>query len=368
MTQRGRSSAFVRPAAAWERSAANEQRVTAILEHLPVGDVVFHDVQLPRPSTVVVDHLVVSRRGIWVIDVMHSDDPVTVGRGRASDTLWAGRTSLRPALEASDWAAETVGRLLGVHVEPIMCLVAPSVPEPTFEFNGIRICQPETLASPLLTPGAPPVDLASIVRSVNDVFGAEPSTPADLPTLSPVAMADRSVVAPYPTRRTTIGARVHAVRRSVAFRLGVLVAAGAAAVVYSSTLTAAWDAAVDRVGDVAGGLMDSTSDEPTLFAGPVTHPTAARFVATCPEPGAGWELGWVWPGELPARAFAYDIRLDTGVAGPRVAVDGWTDATVSPTPYRLDGSAPKWVLTDYVDEAGAILATTRQIFPDLGGC
>jgi len=74
----------------WDADAARRGRVTEALDRLPVGFVVFHDLELPKPSRAVVDHVVIGPRSIWAVTTATYSEPIEVGQGRGADTLWAG--------------------------------------------------------------------------------------------------------------------------------------------------------------------------------------------------------------------------------------------------------------------------------------
>ena len=121
-----------RPVEQWEQNRRAKQRVSTLLHELPTGFVVFHDIELPKPSRATVDHLVIGPRNVWAVTTELFDEPVVRGRGRNADTLWSGKTPLRTVLDAADWEASALSALLGHQVEPVVCLVAPSLPEPAF--------------------------------------------------------------------------------------------------------------------------------------------------------------------------------------------------------------------------------------------
>jgi hypothetical protein len=105
--------------------------------------------------------------------------------------------------------------------------------------------------------------------------------------------------------------------------------------------------------------MSSMTTVPTTFAAP----PPARYVTTCPTPGAGWVVSWVWPGDLPDGAAGYRVRTqkDDGSFLLRPSVGVWDDPADPPVAIRL-GSTDLTVFTDLVEPDGTVVATTEHIF------
>ncbi len=116
-----------------------------------LGFVVFHDVPLPKPSVARIDHLVVGPRSVWAVTAASYTDAVVAGTGRGADTLWAGRTPLRSVLERCETHADVLATVFGHPVEPMLCIDAPSLPQPRFDFHGITISSPDELAKAVAT-------------------------------------------------------------------------------------------------------------------------------------------------------------------------------------------------------------------------
>ena len=159
------------PAEHRERLREARRHVSALLGDLPAGFVVFENVPLPKPTRSTINQLVVGPRNVWAVTTHVVDDPVTRGHARNADTLWAGRLPLRAKLEAADWESSTVGDLLGFEVSPLVCLVAPSLPEQVFEIQGIRICGPDTILEQVATSTADFIDVARVADVVRRTFG-----------------------------------------------------------------------------------------------------------------------------------------------------------------------------------------------------
>jgi hypothetical protein len=98
----------------WLRGAAGEVATAHLLERL--GDrrwAVLHDVRLPG-STANVDHLVIGRRGVWVLDSKAYRAPVRAG--------WRGVRVGGRRLDTSPvaWEASVVADRLRVEVRPLV--------------------------------------------------------------------------------------------------------------------------------------------------------------------------------------------------------------------------------------------------------
>jgi hypothetical protein len=349
----------------WERDASACRRVASILHDLPAGFVVFDHLELPRPTHAVVDHLVVGPRNVWAVWTRVCNDPVTRGRGRNSDTLWSGRTPLRTELEAADWEASALSALIGYEVEPVMCLVTPSLPEPAFDFHGIRICRPETLANQVATSTADFVDVATVADAVQRRFGVEPVKHGVLPTLGlPLEVVKARIVRP-PQRRRTLGARLHVLRSNTIVRTVAVIALIGGIVAFLPAILGAWNSVAsegaERITDVLDDPENSAGDVSGVTDSRFGSPAAVQHTVTCPTPGGGWMLEWRWPGALPAGVAGYGIRTSTAQAPPVVrTLLPWSDPTSRPAPVRLPERAEVTIFTDYRGPDGAVLSTTSE--------
>ncbi len=341
------------PTAEWERTVRARHRVSALLHALPPGFLVFHDLELPKPSRAVIDHLVIGPRGVWAVTTAVFAEPIAVGSGRNADTLWSGRTSLRTMLEAADWESSTISELIGHSVEPLLCLVAPSLPQPAFDFNGIRICRPEALTKQVAVSTADFVDVAVIADTVQRVFGVEPSTEAVLPTLgTPVLPPQFRPEIARPHRRTP-GARLHAIRTKTSVRAVAVVALLAAVAVFLPSIVRLWRSVASEGAARVSDVIEERS--------PNDGPAPVGYTLTCPSPGAGWTVEWTWPGDLPDDVAGYGIRTQSE-DGPALVhtVVLWSDPSVTPPPARLTDPASTTILTDHRAPDGRTIATTSE--------
>ncbi len=116
----------------WLRGSAGEQATAVILAGLPRRWVVLHDRALPH-SRANVDHLVIGRSGVWVIDTKTYRAPLSVSRGQ----VWAGDFAV--PTEAAAWEADTVADLLDVDVDPIVAVHGEGLRRRGKRCQGVRV-------------------------------------------------------------------------------------------------------------------------------------------------------------------------------------------------------------------------------------
>ena len=128
-------------ARAWQRGAAGEQRTARLLDRLGRdGYVVFHDLAMPH-SPANLDHLVVGPSGVFVIDSKQWSGQVH----QSSDGLiWHNHYRLDGTLATIRWQAETLGRLLGIPVAPLVCVHGAHIQHGGLQAQGVAIV-PATL-------------------------------------------------------------------------------------------------------------------------------------------------------------------------------------------------------------------------------
>jgi Nuclease-related domain len=106
-------------ARAWQRGAKGERHTARLLHRLRRdGYVSFHDLALPD-SPANLDHLVVGPSGVFVIDSKQWTGEV---HQSADGLVWHDHYRLDRTLAIVRWQAETLGRLLGVPVAPLVCV------------------------------------------------------------------------------------------------------------------------------------------------------------------------------------------------------------------------------------------------------
>jgi Nuclease-related domain len=132
---------------AWRRGAAGGRRTTRLLDRLTRdGYVVFHDLAVPGNTSANVDHLVIGPTGLFVLDTKQWTGSVH----QSSDGLaWHHHYRLDRTLETVRWEAEAVGRLLGTHTTPLVCVHGAHVQGGGLHAQGVAIVPASLLRSAL---------------------------------------------------------------------------------------------------------------------------------------------------------------------------------------------------------------------------
>ena len=130
----------------WQRGAHGERRTARLLNRLTrEGFMVFHDLALPG-SDANVDHLVIGPTGVFVIDSKQWTGQVH----QSTDGLaWHNHYRLDRTLEAVRWEAETIGRLLGTRIHPLLCVHGAHVHGGGLDVQGVAIVPAHLLRSAL---------------------------------------------------------------------------------------------------------------------------------------------------------------------------------------------------------------------------
>jgi hypothetical protein len=97
--------------------------------------VVFHDLAVPG-SPANVDHLVIGPTGLSVIDSKQWTDSIQQG---ADGLVWRNHYPLDRTLETVRWEADTIGRLLGARIHPLLCVHCAHVQGGGLHANGVAI-------------------------------------------------------------------------------------------------------------------------------------------------------------------------------------------------------------------------------------
>jgi hypothetical protein len=132
-------------ARAWRRGAAGERRTARLLGPLErQGWVVLHDLAVPG-SQANIDHLVIGRGGVFVIDSKQYRGRLQVD---SSGRLWHGRYPLAPALRAVGFEADQAAQVLtdpGVAVVPIVAVHGAQVPWGKVVTGGVPVVPARSL-------------------------------------------------------------------------------------------------------------------------------------------------------------------------------------------------------------------------------
>jgi hypothetical protein len=158
---------------AWERGAAGERKLGALLETLASERIrVLHDRRIPG-TVANIDHIVVSPSGTYIIDAKNYGGRVEQrdkgGFLRSDFRLYvAGRDRTR-LVEAMDRQAEAVKAAAGndVTVIPVLCFVASrGLLQRPFSVNGVVVTWPRDLVRRIARLERPASDVPEIASQL----------------------------------------------------------------------------------------------------------------------------------------------------------------------------------------------------------
>jgi hypothetical protein len=130
----------------WQRGAHGERHTARLLDRLTRDRyVVFHDLAVPN-STANVDHLAIGPTGVFVIDSKQWTGTV---HQSADGLAWHNHYPLERTLETVRWEAETLGRLLGTRIHPLLCVHGAHVQGGGLHARGVAIVPAHLLRSAL---------------------------------------------------------------------------------------------------------------------------------------------------------------------------------------------------------------------------
>jgi hypothetical protein len=133
-------------ARAWQHGAKGERHTARLLDRLGRdGYVSFHDLAMPH-SPVNLDHLVVGPSGVFVIDSKQWTGHV---HQSADGLVWHDHYRLDRTLATLRWQAETLGRLLGVPVAPLVCVHGAHIQGGGLRAQGVAVVPASRLRSAL---------------------------------------------------------------------------------------------------------------------------------------------------------------------------------------------------------------------------
>jgi hypothetical protein len=133
-------------ARAWQRGAKGERHTARLLDRLGrEGYVVFHDLAMPH-SPANLDHLVLGPSGVFVIDSKAWSGQVHQG---SDGLIWHDHYRLDRMLATIRWQAETLGRLLGIPVAPLVCVHGAHIQHGGLRAQGVAVVPPTVLRSAL---------------------------------------------------------------------------------------------------------------------------------------------------------------------------------------------------------------------------
>jgi Nuclease-related domain len=130
----------------WQRGAAGERHTARLLRRLHRdGYVVFHDLAVPG-SDANVDHLVIGPTGLFVID---SKQWTGSANQSADGLVWHNHYPLDRELDTVRWEAQTLGRLLGTRIHPLLCVHGAHVQAGGLHAQGVAIVPAQLLRNAL---------------------------------------------------------------------------------------------------------------------------------------------------------------------------------------------------------------------------
>ena len=133
-------------ARAWQRGATGERHTARLLDRLGRdGYVSLHDLAL-SDSPANLDHLVVGPSGVFVIDSKQWTGQV---HQSADGLVWHDHYRLDRTLATVRWQAETLGRLLGVPVAPLVCVHGAHIQGGGLRAQGVAVVPATRLRSGL---------------------------------------------------------------------------------------------------------------------------------------------------------------------------------------------------------------------------
>jgi hypothetical protein len=130
----------------WRRGGQGERHTARLLDRLTRdGYVVFHDLAVPG-SDANLDHLVIGRSGVFVIDTKQWTGQVRQG---ADGLVWHNHYRLDRTLDTVRWEADTVGRLLSTRAAALLCVHGAHIQGAGIDTQGVAIVPAELLRSAL---------------------------------------------------------------------------------------------------------------------------------------------------------------------------------------------------------------------------
>jgi hypothetical protein len=133
-------------ARAWQRGAKGERHTARLLDRLGRdGYVSFHDLAMPN-SPANLDHVVVGPSGVFVID---SKQWIGQVHQSSDGLIWHNHYRLDHTLTTIRWQVDTLGRLLGVAVAPLVCVHGAHIQHGGLHAQGVAIVPATLLRSAL---------------------------------------------------------------------------------------------------------------------------------------------------------------------------------------------------------------------------
>lgn len=333
---RTRSDKLARQATVWESGAEREPSVRRKLSELPAGFTVLHDLALPDEEGRL-DHLVIGNGGLYLVDAKKYSGRLVYSK----KMLWHGRFPIVDKLETLVWEAEGLSQILGQEVVPVMCFVDAVLPQPVTTLGSVIVCRVSVLHTIVrsthttmsVTEVARIIEtatqLAGGARTGADPMSAVPSPAGwlasadhddDWPTpfeASEDATSQTSaistippIVAPHETGGPQREPRARRWPRRLGFALAAIIGVSVAAGVVWNISQKTEKSALDAANRPSTTTAAPTTTPDTVGATTTTtlDLSTATFSASCPSPGAGYQLRPIWPGNLDGLAW-YDFAF-----------------------------------------------------------
>ena len=185
------------PAGTWHDAVADAEAVARVLATLdPAEWTVFRDVRWPTREFASLDHVVVGRKGVFVIDALGWSGRVNVAQDRLRLNGGARDSELGGAVEAGAAVAELLGSTDEREVQPVLCFVRDEWLTGTA--RGVLVCSTSNLESMLLGRSLRlrPDRVRAITRELerHDSMNSRPVARPTVVPAPPVVVADRRTV------------------------------------------------------------------------------------------------------------------------------------------------------------------------------
>ena len=137
------------PAETWHDAVADAEAVARVLATLdPAEWTVFRDVRWPTREFASLDHVVVGRKGVFVIDSLGWSGRVNVAQDQIRLNGCVRDSELGGAVEAAAAVADLLGSTDEREVQPVLCFVRDEWL--TGRARGVLVCSTSNLDSMLL--------------------------------------------------------------------------------------------------------------------------------------------------------------------------------------------------------------------------
>lgn len=142
---RAKAERLLRHAELFEKGAAGERAVGALLDSLPPEWAVLHDVRWPGRERANVDHVLIGPTGIFVIDSKNWSGQITLHRGVLRQNGYNRSKAVAGAIEAAAAISSVVPALDPRMFTPVICFAGNSAASGMVD--GVLVCHIENLAS-----------------------------------------------------------------------------------------------------------------------------------------------------------------------------------------------------------------------------